>query len=573
MLSTTEELAGQGLDERGRPTVGMEPEGAESNPEQEGGTLQLPKIEQAGVAEPNGEPSKGFLFDDDDALDRYFEKAGFTGKRENKLGHQICYQNGKRVPCNKLDSKKKPPAKKPVKPEKRTVAQTVTSVKEMLAGGEGTPKKFIEAVANHTVAELKQIQTELGLTLKGSPTKAERAKKMATEAIKLAKKGSDKPKVPEKPQEPKTEPAVEKPKSQPTPSVADFEDKQTIGDLAKKTGVNISKLIVALQNLRAKDKLASWDIPAKWNENTFIKGRPNLTQDDIDNELAPPNVVDKLKSTALKEKVKSLTSIVGPKEVKERLQKEVLKKIEDLRETLKKVKDPKKKAAIKNQILQESQSMYRKLSGSYDDKKKEEVDSLKKALKTDNPVEIPIQFDGGTSDTTQRKTKEAHEFLTSVMASGGNKMETVVIKQLPKGGRAFYMNTERSVNCTEADGVDVYIHEFVHGLEYNVPGVHLACTDFIDYRCGNEKPISLKEKFGGGYSENEKGRKDNFEKAFGSETSAFYAGKHYEHAASEVLTMGVQLLYNDPSGFATRDPEYCAFVVGVLDGSIRGRKQ
>ncbi|MGA4923547.1 hypothetical protein, partial [Bacillus subtilis] len=74
-----------------------------------------------------------------------------------------------------------------------------------------------------------------------------------------------------------------------------------------------------------------------------------------------------------------------------------------------------------------------------------------------------------------------------------------------------------------------------------------------------------KKLFGGGYSDNEMGRKDDFEKAFGNKNSAYYAGKEYSHNASEVLTMGVQLLYNDPSGFAKRDPEYCAFVVGVLD--------
>ncbi len=38
----------------------------------------------------------------------------------------------------------------------------------------------------------------------------------------------------------------------------------------------------------------------------------------------------------------------------------------------------------------------------------------------------------------------------------------------------------------------------------------------------------------------------------------------------ELLTIGGEELYNDPARFATKDPEYCAFVIGLLSGQIRG---
>ena len=46
-------------------------------------------------------------------------------------------------------------------------------------------------------------------------------------------------------------------------------------------------------------------------------------------------------------------------------------------------------------------------------------------------------------------------------------------------------------------------------------------------------------------------------------------GKAYNDQATEVVSMGLEQLHRDPSGFAKDDPEYCSFILGVLDGSSR----
>lgn len=56
-------------------------------------------------------------------------------------------------------------------------------------------------------------------------------------------------------------------------------------------------------------------------------------------------------------------------------------------------------------------------------------------------------------------------------------------------------------------------------------------------------------------------RKDNFKDP--------YCGKDYidrrgKRVATEILSMGVQMLFTDPVGFAKDDREYFDFVVGVL---------
>ncbi len=65
----------------------------------------------------------------------------------------------------------------------------------------------------------------------------------------------------------------------------------------------------------------------------------------------------------------------------------------------------------------------------------------------------------------------------------------------------------------------------------------------------------------------EKGRKDNFDKAFPDPAEHYYIGKNYNNA-SEVLSMGLQKMYRDPINFAKQDPEYFKFVLGICDGSL-----
>ena len=45
-----------------------------------------------------------------------------------------------------------------------------------------------------------------------------------------------------------------------------------------------------------------------------------------------------------------------------------------------------------------------------------------------------------------------------------------------------------------------------------------------------------------------------------------YTGKLYKHDSSEVLSMGIQKLHDDPIAFATGDPSHFNFVVNTLRG-------
>lgn len=117
-------------------------------------------------------------------------------------------------------------------------------------------------------------------------------------------------------------------------------------------------------------------------------------------------------------------------------------------------------------------------------------------------------------------------------------------------------------------GKSTLVHEIAHHLEQNAE-VNKACLEFLKYRVGDEEPAQLSKLFPDSeYKENEFGRKDNFDSVFG-ERGGYYVGKTYSDQATEILSMGVQKLYDDPAKFASADPEYFAFVVGVLKGVIR----
>lgn len=44
-------------------------------------------------------------------------------------------------------------------------------------------------------------------------------------------------------------------------------------------------------------------------------------------------------------------------------------------------------------------------------------------------------------------------------------------------------------------------------------------------------------------------------------------GKYYK-GHTEIISMGLELLYDDPIGFAERDPEYFKFLTGILNGDL-----
>ncbi|OQA53972.1 MAG: hypothetical protein BWY45_02768 [Euryarchaeota archaeon ADurb.Bin294] len=104
----------------------------------------------------------------------------------------------------------------------------------------------------------------------------------------------------------------------------------------------------------------------------------------------------------------------------------------------------------------------------------------------------------------------------------------------------------------------VIIHEFGHALEHQVDVIAYNSSQFFRYRTKDEelKPLrSISES----YDENEYYRADEF--------SDPYCGKDYgRYGHSELISMGLQKLHEDPAKFAMEDGEYFDMIICCLYG-------
>lgn len=169
--------------------------------------------------------------------------------------------------------------------------------------------------------------------------------------------------------------------------------------------------------------------------------------------------------------------------------------------------------------------------------------------------------------------KSAAEWAAAVFGKDtGGVAHTAQWAQLDpaKGWRAGYDSKTKEITLPADANVALALHELAHYLEENLTGVEGPVRAFLAHRVGNEELKKLNELFPGkGYNAFETGRKDEFDKAFG-ERAGWYVGKHYSRG-TEVLTMGIQKLYEDPIDFARSDPEFVAFLLGIMDGSLRSK--
>jgi hypothetical protein len=104
----------------------------------------------------------------------------------------------------------------------------------------------------------------------------------------------------------------------------------------------------------------------------------------------------------------------------------------------------------------------------------------------------------------------------------------------------------------------VIIHEFGHALEHQVDVIKYNSSQFFRYRTKDEELKPLKS-ISENYDDNEYYRADEF--------SDPYCGKDYgKYGYSELISMGLQKLHEDPAKFAMEDGEYFDMIICCLYG-------
>lgn len=131
--------------------------------------------------------------------------------------------------------------------------------------------------------------------------------------------------------------------------------------------------------------------------------------------------------------------------------------------------------------------------------------------------------------------------------------------------RAFADADGEKINLSKYSSRATTVHELGHIIEARDPIVHQRCVQFLESRADNLNPEPLHRLTGeGGYGPGETAYKDTFIHP--------YTGKVYKNSdgyfASEVLSMGFQHMYEDPSGFRQKDPDHFAFTALVMKGKM-----
>jgi hypothetical protein len=149
-----------------------------------------------------------------------------------------------------------------------------------------------------------------------------------------------------------------------------------------------------------------------------------------------------------------------------------------------------------------------------------------------------------------------------------------------KGIRAYavrgFGGGQGEVHLSERNDAAVFVHEFGHQIEYANEEAFTLVNDFLNSRVGSEEPVTLQEKFPeAGYKDHERGRKDDFEKTWrtadptgNAENAAYYTGKLNGRDSTEILSMGIQMLYEDATAFAEADSEFFDLIVGITTGRV-----
>lgn len=143
-----------------------------------------------------------------------------------------------------------------------------------------------------------------------------------------------------------------------------------------------------------------------------------------------------------------------------------------------------------------------------------------------------------------------------------------------KSRRAFYSLERQEVNLQHDNEQKTIIHEMGHWLEHKNPRIAQAANDFLEARTKGEAAQKLSKLTGNrGYKGNEIAKKDNFKHPYtGKIYPKFSEQKLRAHGypdgavlrCTEITSMGLEEMFDNPRQFAEDDPDFFDFIWDVI---------
>ena len=190
---------------------------------------------------------------------------------------------------------------------------------------------------------------------------------------------------------------------------------------------------------------------------------------------------------------------------------------------------------------------------------------MREALYADKPADISYEFETEPGDEMgewearafRDRVDDAVAEFAKIVGDGFLDGQKIRVRYLRRK-RAFYFG--QAINVHGSTPPEFIVHELGHWLEED-PRVFEAAVAFLERRTEGEEPQSLRELTGiPEFEKDELARPDKFADP--------YVGKVYESngtvVLTEVISTGLQWLYEDAAWFAMSDPDYFNFIWNLL---------
>lgn len=202
------------------------------------------------------------------------------------------------------------------------------------------------------------------------------------------------------------------------------------------------------------------------------------------------------------------------------------------------------------------------------------LEEQRKTLYTEDPAQQRIQFiDGRTKDPIiESGLEEFNRLIPKSFFNGlsnsidvsSSKIDSINYQRIGKD-RSWYNPNDNTVYFGDATNVKTVIHEFVHWLEIKYPAINDKAIQFLDRRTVGETDVLLSSIYPNqNYGLNEKTKIDKFDHP--------YMGKEYSSStgrSTEILSMGIDGIWQKPYEFLQKDEDYFKFIVGEILGKIK----
>lgn len=191
------------------------------------------------------------------------------------------------------------------------------------------------------------------------------------------------------------------------------------------------------------------------------------------------------------------------------------------------------------------------------------------------PAELDIKFTGEFDSDRKRHIQGGIDEFSKMIGRGTILDSQTIMVGHAEDGRSYQMGGD--IIMASNAGVLSTIHELGHSLEF-VAGSRLSAAPnlkanvntqtvkFLNHRTEGEKARKLSDIRTGDHILDSRKFNDN-EIAKPDKFSDPYMGKIYSQGTTEILSMGIEKMWDNPAKFAKDDPDYFDFMLVTLENS------